>query len=316
MQPSAPANLQRKTAGARLSRQWPLPDRLVILASVLRGPEMCVMQKAAEARTLAVDIGGTGIKLALLDGKGGMIGERLRVRTPPAPVAPEIVTDLIDRAIAPLGRFDRVSVGFPGMVRHGRVLTAPHLGTELWAGCDLQTLLSSRWGKPVRVMNDADVQGFGAIHGSGIEMVVTLGTGCGTAIFNDGQAIPHLELSHHPLRGGQTYDQYVGRAALRRIGRKKWNRRVMRMIDVLRTVVVFDRLYLGGGNAKYVGLDLPDDVTIVPNSSGLLGGIALWRDADPACPAQDARHLGSGETPGASACGLGAQRGDAPHDTG
>ena len=123
------------------------------------------MERAEECRTLAIDIGGSGIKLALLDGAGKMIGERVRVPTPPAPAAPQLVTDMIDQAAAPLGDFDRASVGFPGMVRHGRVLTAPHLGTEAWAGYDLQTELSRRWGKPVRVMNDADVQGFGAIRG-------------------------------------------------------------------------------------------------------------------------------------------------------
>jgi polyphosphate glucokinase len=250
---------------------------------------MDAMERAEERRTLAVDIGGSGIKLALLDAEGKMIGERLRLPTPPAPVAPEVVADTIDRAAAPLGRFDRVSVGFPGMVRHGRVLTAPHLGTELWAGCDLQTVLGSRWGKPVRVMNDADVHGFGAIRGVGVEMVVTLGTGFGTAIFEDGRIIPHLELAHHPFRGGRTYDQYVGRAALKQIGRKKWNRRVARAIDVLRTVVTFDHLYIGGGNAKHLRLDLPDDVSIVPNRSGLTGGFLLWRDIDAAGPGQDAR---------------------------
>ena len=115
-------------------------------------------------------------------------------------------------------------------------------------------------------MNDADVQGFGAIRGVGVEMVVTLGTGCGTAIFDDGRVMPHLELSHHPVRGKKTYDEYVGRAALEEIGKKKWNRRVARVIDVLRTVVAFDHLYIGGGNAKHIKLDLPDDVSIVPNS--------------------------------------------------
>ena len=229
-----------------------------------------------------------------------MIGERVRVPTPPPPVGPEIVTDMIDRAAAPLGHFDRASVGFPGMVRHGRVLTAPHLGTELWAGYDLQTALSSRWGKPVRVMNDADVQGFGAIRGVGVEMVVTLGTGCGTAIFNDGKVLPHLELSHHPIRGRQTYDEYVGRAALDKIGKKKWNRRVARVIDVLRTVVAFDHLYIGGGNAKHITLDLPDDVSIVPNSFGLIGGFALWREVDMAHLAQDARLPGHERTTTAS----------------
>ncbi len=246
------------------------------------------MERAEECRTLAIDIGGSGIKLALLDGAGKMIGERVRVPTPPPPAAPQLVTDMIDQAAAPLGHFDRASVGFPGMVRHGRVLTAPHLGTEAWAGYDLQTELSRRWGKPVRVMNDADVQGFGAIRGVGVEMVVTLGTGCGTAIFADGKVIPHLELSHHPIRSGQTYDEYVGRAALDKIGKKKWNRRVARVIDVLRTVVAFDHLYIGGGNAKHLKIELPDDVSIVPNSSGLIGGFALWHEIDAARLAQDA----------------------------
>ncbi|MGE0257535.1 MAG: ROK family protein [Alphaproteobacteria bacterium] len=254
------------------------------------------MERAGELRTLAIDVGGTGIKLALLDGGGKMLGKRVRVPTPPSPVAPEIVADMIDQAAAPLGRFDRASVGFPGMVRHGRVLTAPHLGTELWTGYDLQTALSSRWGKPVRVMNDADVQGFGAIRGAGVEMVVTLGTGCGTAIFSDGKIIPHLELSHHPIRGKRTYDDYVGRDALDELGKKKWNRRVARVIDVLRTVVAFDHLYLGGGNAKHVKLDLPDDISIVSNDFGLIGGFALWHEVDAARLAQDARLPGHGRT--------------------
>jgi polyphosphate glucokinase len=254
-------------------------------------PEMRAMERAEELRTLAVDIGGSGIKLALLDGEGRMIGERVRVPTPPAPVGPEIVAEAIDQGATSLGDFARVSVGFPGMVRHGRVLTAPHLGTELWAGCDLQTELTRRWGKPVRVMNDADVQGFGAIKGIGVEMIVTLGTGCGTAIFDDGKVIPHLELSHHPIRGGRTYDEYVGRAALDEIGKKKWNRRVARIIDVLRTVVAFDHLYIGGGNAKHIRLELPDDVSIIPNQFGLIGGFALWRDVDMARLAQDDARL-------------------------
>ena len=258
------------------------------------------MERAEECRTLAVDIGGTGIKLALLDATGKMIGDRVRLPTPPPPAGPELITEMIDQAALPFGSFDRASVGFPGMVRHGRVLTAPHLGTESWAGYDLQTELSRRWGKPVRVMNDADVQGFGAIRGVGVEMVVTLGTGCGTAIFSDGRVLPHLELSHHPVRGNRTYDEYVGRAALEEIGRKKWNRRVARVIDVLRTVVAFDHLFLGGGNAKYVKLELPRDVSIVPNRFGLTGGFALWREVDAAHLAQDARLPGHSRTTTAS----------------
>ncbi len=235
-----------------------------------------------DRRTLAVDIGGTGIKLAVLDGAGKIIGEPVRTPTPPPPVAPQTLTAAIDAAAAGLGGFDRVSVGFPGAVRDGRVLTAPNLGTELWAGFDLQTVLAKRWGKPVRVLNDADVQGFGAIAGKGVEMVLTLGTGAGTSIFSDGQIMPHLELAHHPVSGDKTYDEYIGRQALEKKGKKAWSKRVARVIDILRRLVNFDHLYIGGGNAKQIKFALPPDVTIVPNSDGLTGGIALWRAEDAA----------------------------------
>jgi predicted TIM-barrel fold metal-dependent hydrolase len=129
-------------------------------------------------------------------------------------------------------------------------------------------------------MNDADMQGFGAIRGKGVEMVLTLGTGAGTAIFVDGQLMPHLELAHHPVRGKKTYDEYVGNAALKKAGRKKWNKRVARVIDTLRRLVNFDRLYIGGGNARALQFELPPDVTIISNNAGLTGGIALWGDAE------------------------------------
>jgi predicted TIM-barrel fold metal-dependent hydrolase/predicted NBD/HSP70 family sugar kinase len=235
-----------------------------------------------KSKTLAVDIGGTGIKAALLDENGQMIGKRSRVPTPPKPVAPEVLTATIDEAVSTLGGFDRASVGFPGAVREGRVLTAPNLGTEVLAGFDLQNELSKRWGKPVRVMNDADVQGFGAIKGKGVEFVLTLGTGAGTSLFYNGRIMPHLELAHHPVKGSMTYDEYVGRAALEKIGKKKWNKRVERIIGILRTVVNFDHLYIGGGNSKAVKFELPADVSLVSNMDGLLGGIALWRTEGPA----------------------------------
>jgi polyphosphate glucokinase len=233
----------------------------------------------SETRTLAIDVGGTGIKAAVLDEAGRMISERRRVPTPPKPVTPDALLHAIDQVVTPLGAFERVSVGFPGYVRDGRVLTAPNLGTEALAGFDLQSALAERWGKPARVLNDADVQGFGAIKGEGIEMVLTLGTGAGTAIFRHGEVMPHLELAHHPVSGKKTYDEYVGNAARRAKGKKAWNKRVLKVIDILREVVRFDHLYIGGGNAKDLS-PLPDDVTIVPNTDGLTGGIGLWR-ADP-----------------------------------
>ena len=230
-----------------------------------------------EPRTLAIDIGGTGIKAALLDDAGSMIGERQRVPTPSKPVTPEDLVRAIDQVAEPLGTYERVSVGFPGYVRDGRVITAPNLGTDALAGFDLQSVLAEHLGKPVRVLNDADVQGFGAIKGQGLEMVLTLGTGAGTALFRDGEILPHLELAHHPVSGNKTYDEYIGNAARRKKGRKGWNKRVAKVVDILREVVRFDHLYIGGGNAKDITFPLPPDVAIVPNTDGLTGGIRLWR---------------------------------------
>jgi len=230
-----------------------------------------------EPRTLAIDIGGSGIKAVLLDDAGSMIGQRQRVPTPAKPVAPEDLVRAIDEAATPVGAFDRVSVGFPGYVRDGRVLTAPNLGTDALAGFDLQSTLAQHWGKPVRVLNDADVQGFGAVKGHGVEMVLTLGTGAGTAIFRDGEIMPHLELAHHPVSGNKTYDEYIGNAARAKKGKKAWNKRVAKVIEILREVVRFDHLYIGGGNAKDITFALPPDVTIVPNTDGLTGGFRLWR---------------------------------------
>ena len=230
-----------------------------------------------QPRTLAIDIGGSGIKAALLDNDGNMIGDRQRVPTPPKPVAPEALVGAIKQAARPLVDFERVSVGFPGYIRDGRVLTAPNLGSEVLAGFDLQGALTQQWGKPVRVLNDADVQGFGAIKGHGVEMVLTLGTGAGTAIFRDGEIMTHLELAHHPISDGKTYDEYIGNEAREKKGKKAWSRRVAKVIEILRVVVRFDHLYLGGGNAKKLDFPIPPDVTIVPNTDGLTGGIRLWR---------------------------------------
>jgi len=230
-----------------------------------------------EPRTLAIDIGGTGIKAALLDDAGSLIGERQRMPTPPKPVSPEDLVRAIDQVAGPLGTFERVSVGFPGYVRDGRVITAPNLGTDSLAGFDLQSALAEHLGKPVRVLNDADVQGFGAVKGQGVEMVLTLGTGAGTALFRDGEIMPHLELAHHPVSGNKTYDEYIGNAARKKKGGKAWNKRVAKVIDILREVIRFDHLYIGGGNAKDIHFPLPPDVTIVPNTDGLTGGIRLWQ---------------------------------------
>ncbi len=226
-------------------------------------------------KTLAVDIGGSGIKVMVLDEQGNPLTERDRVETP-MPATPDAVLQAIVGLAA--GKvFDRVSVGFPGVVRQGITETAVNLHPD-WIGFDLAKALSDRLAKPVRVANDADIQGLGAVAGVGVEMVITLGTGIGAAMFLNGRLVPNLELGHHPFRKGETYEEQLGRAALDNIGKKRWNNRLERAIDLLERIFNYDVLYLGGGNTKKIDFVLPPNVKIAPNVTGLLGGIALWRD--------------------------------------
>ncbi|MGH8000003.1 MAG: ROK family protein, partial [Brasilonema sp.] len=175
------------------------------------------------------------------------------------------------------GQFNRVSVGFPGVVRGGVTQTAVNLNPD-WIGFDLATALSKRLDKPVRVINDADMQGLGSISGKGVELVITLGTGFGSALFVDGKLVPNLEMGHHEFRKGETYEQQLGRATLEKVGEKKWNRRLERAIASLEHLFNYDYLYIGGGEAVRVDIELPPNVKIIPNITGLLGGIALWKD--------------------------------------
>jgi polyphosphate glucokinase len=228
-------------------------------------------------RTLAIDVGGSGLKASVLDDSGRLLTDRVRMDTPVGSPPREIVEALAG-LVAPLGSYDRVSVGFPGVVRDGRVLTAPNLEHKSWKGFDLAGALAKALGKPVRVGNDADVQGLAVVAGKGVEVVITLGTGFGTGLYLDGRPAPHLELSHHPFRKGETYDEQLGNAARKRVGNRRWNRRVRKAIRNLRALTSFDHLYIGGGNARKIDFELDPDVTVVSNDAGIKGGIALWQD--------------------------------------
>ena len=227
-------------------------------------------------RTLAIDVGGTGLKAAVLDASGRLTTDRVRVPTP-ARCSPAVLVRAVGALVAPLGAFDRVSVGFPGVVRDGVVRTAPNFASPKWRGFDLARALARVLKHPVRILNDAEVQGLAVITGRGIELVLTLGTGVGSALFRDGELMPHLELSQHPVHGGKTYDKYLGDRARKRVGTRAWNRRVRRVLAMLETVVNFDQLHLGGGNAARINFPLGRRVRVVENTAGLLGGIALWR---------------------------------------
>jgi polyphosphate glucokinase len=232
-------------------------------------------QEHEKITTLAVDIGGTGIKGLLLDSRGKPISERERASTP-NPATPAAVLSVLDGIAEKLGRFDRVSVGFPGVVKRGATLTAHNLHPK-WVGFELEKVLARRWKKPVRAANDAAVQGFGAIRGRGVELVITLGTGFGSSLFVDGHLVPGLELGHHPWHKNKTYEDFFGKRGLAKMGRKRWNKLLQKAIPQLEALFNFDHLYIGGGNAARIDFALPAHVTRVPNEDGLLGGAALWR---------------------------------------
>ncbi len=225
--------------------------------------------------TLAIDIGGSHLKAGVLTISGEMSSGPVRVDTPKPAKPDAVVACLIDLS-RQLGGFDRVSVGFPGVVRGDLVLTAPNLGTADWRRFPLGAALAADLGKPVRMLNDASIQGLGVIAGRGLECVLTMGTGMGFALFQDGRIAPHLELSQHPIKTNKTYDEYVGESALEAVGQKHWNKRLNKVIAVLERVINYDVLYIGGGNARLAESPLPANVKIVSNKAGITGGVRLW----------------------------------------
>ena len=242
--------------------------------------------------TLAVDCGGTGLKASVLDERGTLHAKPVRVPTPyPLPTATFL--DTIAELAGSLPPADRATVGVPGMIRHGVVITTPHYVTESgprsravaelvdqWTGFDARAAIAARLGVPTLVLNDAEVHGAGVVTGAGLELVLTLGTGLGCALFDGGLIAPHLELSQAPVRWGLSYDTYIGDKERKRLGPSFWSRRVRRVVEALRPVFVWDRLYLGGGNARVITPEvlasLGDDVVVVPNTAGIVGGVRAW----------------------------------------
>jgi polyphosphate glucokinase len=255
------------------------------------GPQDDAGQRSAPSHplTLSLDIGGTGLKASVVDAGGVMVADRVRVPTS-YPLPPEKFLQMVKRLVAPLPTAERASVGFPGMVRDGLVLSAPHFScaggpgsptdpelAKLWSRFPLAESLTEAFGVPTKVANDADIQGLAVVAGKGLELVITLGTGFGTGLFYGGQLMPHLEVAHQPFRKGETYNDQLGEATRKEVGEQRWNKRVHKAIANLRALMFFDHLYIGGGNSRRVFRDeLPDDVTIVDNTAGILGGIKLW----------------------------------------
>jgi len=242
--------------------------------------------------TLCIDVGGTGLKANVLAADGALVADRVKIPTT-YPMPPDQLVEGLTGIAAKLPAADRISCGFPGMVRGGHVLSAPHFvtkkgpGTEIvpelvkaWSDFDLAHALAHSLDRPCRVANDADVQGAAVVQGYGFEAVITLGTGVGTAFFMDGRLLPHLEFSHLEFRRGETFNEQLGEPARKKIGDKRWNTRVRKAIAYFNALTFFDHLFIGGGNGQRINRrdlgDVLERITVVDNTAGILGGIKLW----------------------------------------
>ena len=236
-------------------------------------PQKKTLKKTSN-KILTIDIGGSNIKATVLDSEGKII-EPYKKEPTPTPATPAAVIAAIKKLVSQFTAFDKISVGFPGYVKDGIVYTAPNLGKG-WAGTELAKKLSSILKKPVRLVNDADLQGLGVAKGKGFEILITLGTGFGTAFLMDGKLLPHMELAHHPLNGKRDYDDYIGEAKLLKIGKKEWKKRMQKVLGILVTVFNYDHLYISGGNADLLTSRLAKNISIVSNKDGIKGGARLW----------------------------------------
>lgn len=254
-------------------------------------------------RTLAVDCGGGGIKTTLLDPGGFQIGPATRTEVT-YPFSPENLLEIIAQDTKRLAEtpglretdatlFDRITMGMPGMIRHGVIVYTPHYirkagphtridptNEAAWNGLDIQAALEERFSVPALVINDSEVAAAGVVSGRGLEVVLTFGTGLGSAVVDDGILAPHMEFSHAQMRWGLTYDDVVGEIERIRLGDSAWSRRVLRAVESLYPVLRWDKLYIGGGNASRISSSVrakfDSKVTFIPNAAGMNGGVRAW----------------------------------------
>jgi polyphosphate glucokinase len=229
-----------------------------------------------DEKILCIDIGGSHIKATVIDHQGNFLQKYQREDTPKPP-SPEKVVKLILELFQRFPQYNKVAAGFPGYVKNGVVKTAPKLNSQTWENFDLQKEIQSKLDKPVLVINDADFQGLSLAEGKGVEMLITLGTGFGSALLQDGMLMPHLEMSQHPITKNKNYNDYLGNDALKKIGKKRWNKRLKKVIGILKTVFNYDHLYISGGNAKIIDFTLDDNISIGDNRKGIKGGMVLWK---------------------------------------
>jgi len=214
-------------------------------------------------KILVVDVGGTHIKVLAT-------GYKRPLKIPSGPdMTPRVMARRV-LAATKGWKFDAVSIGYPGAVVHGKPVSDPHNLGKGWVGFNFK----KAFGRPVKIVNDAAMQALGSYR-RGRMLFLGLGTGLGSALICDGVLEP-MELAHLPYKKGRTYEEYVGKKGLKRMGKKKWRRHVEDVIERFRTALNVDDVVLGGGNTKLLKT-LPKGVRRGTNANAFIGGFRLWK---------------------------------------
>jgi polyphosphate glucokinase len=214
-------------------------------------------------RILVIDVGGTHVKVLAT-------GQRTPIKIPSGPgmTPTAMVRDV--RAAAKAWKYEAVSVGYPGAVLHGKPIAEPRNLGAGWVGFNFK----KAFGCPVKVINDAAMHAWGSYKG-GRMLFLGLGTGLGSAMIIDGVLEP-MELAHLPYKKGRTYEEYVGKAGLKRLGKKKWRRAVVDVVTRLKMALEVNDVVVGGGNAKLLRT-LPPGIRVGRNADAFVGGYRLWK---------------------------------------
>jgi polyphosphate glucokinase len=221
------------------------------------------MQRKPQRRVLVIDVGGSHVKTRV-SGRRDM----RQFESGPT-LTPRRMVSRVLRLIGDL-KFDAVSIGYPGVVVHGKIVSEPYNLGKGWVGFDFR----KAFGRPTLVMNDAAMQAIGSYEG-GRMLFLGLGTGLGSALIVDGTVAP-MELAHLPYKRGRSYEDYVGDRGRRRLGPKKWRRVVAEVVEQLSKALETDYVVIGGGNSRKLK-KLPPNARLGNNDFAFLGGFRIWR---------------------------------------
>ena len=213
-------------------------------------------------KILVIDVGGTHIKLRATSHKS-----EIRIPSGPKMTARKMVAAV--RKLIVGWQYEAITIGYPGAVLHGHIVGEPHNLGHGWVGFNFKKAFA----RPVKIINDAAMQALGSYEGKRM-LFLGVGTGLGSAMIVDGVLQP-MELAHLPYKNGRTYEDYVGLAGLKRLGKKKWRRHVNDVVKQLKTALEADYVVLGGGNARLLK-KLPAGTRLGDNTNAFRGGYRLW----------------------------------------